>query len=279
MTRLTLEDAVEWLRNQPESEKTVRDCYFDADVVHAAQRFWKSDEFRAVLVMLRNQKPFSRVLDLGAGRGIASFAFEREGFDVIALEPDASSAGANAISEIIRTANVHVRIAGGYGEKLPFRSESFEVIYIRQVLHHAQDLKLLCGELHRVLKRGGLFLATREHVLSKKEDLPIFRENHPLDHLTGGENAFLLFEYLDAIVEAGFDLKSVLGPYDTVINYFPYTSAQVKAMAAAILKPYVPARVLRPFMEIPIIFRLCSRHLSSKDETPGRLYSFLAIKS
>ena len=55
----------------------------------------------------------------------------------------------------------------------------------------------MCEEVARVLKPGGTFIATREHVISKKEDLPVFLANHPLHRFYGGENAFVLQKYLD----------------------------------------------------------------------------------
>jgi ubiquinone/menaquinone biosynthesis C-methylase UbiE len=276
---LTSQEAVLWLYNQPGSEKSIQDCYFDKDIVQAAHRFWQSDEFRAVLSILRGQRPFSKILDLGAGRGIASFAFASEGYDVTALEPDPGPIlGAKAIQEIINRTQVSIKVIKSYGERLPFRGESFDVVYIRQVLHHVEDLEWLCQEIYRVLEPGGLCLVTREHVLSKKEDLNLFRSKHMLHHLTGNESAFLLSEYLEAIARAGLHIKCIWGSYDSVINYFPSPLPQVKAASAAVLKPYVPARILRPFMEIPSIFRLCSKRCSHNDDTPGRLYSFLATR-
>jgi ubiquinone/menaquinone biosynthesis C-methylase UbiE len=280
MTTLTSEEAVKWLRSQPNSEQVIRDCYFDESVTQAAHRFWGSDEFRAVLSILRGRRPFLRVLDLGAGRGVASFAFAQETLDVIAVEPDTSPiAGTGAIREIVDKTTVPIKIVGGYGEHLPFRNDTFDIVYTRQVLHHTENLKQVCKEIYRVLSLDGLFLATREHVLSKKDDLRVFQENHLFHHLTRNEQAFLLPEYTEAITNAGFSLTNIWGSYDSVINYFPCTKARVKDMAASVLKPYVPGRVLRPFMDIPTILRLCSRRCSQNDNTPGRMYSFLAIKT
>jgi ubiquinone/menaquinone biosynthesis C-methylase UbiE len=278
---LVLEEAVKWLRDQPDSEQIVQACYFDENVIQAAHRFWQSDEFQSVLAIVRNNhKSFYKVLDLGAGRGIASFAFAKEGCDVVALEPDTSPiTGVRAIAEINqRTQFNAIKIVRSYGEELPFQDRSFDVVYIRQVLHHVLNLKKFCQDIYRVLKPDGLLLATREHVLSKKEDLSAFHNSHLLHHLTEDENALLLSEYLEAMTGAGFQIKNVWGSYDTVINYFPDSLSQVKSKASTILKPYVPARVVRPFLEIRPFFDFCSKNLSRNNHTPGRLYSFLALK-
>jgi len=73
------------------------------------------------------------------------------------------------------------------------------------------------------LKPGEYSLPHGEHVISKKDDLPIFLDSHPLHHLYAGENAYLLEEYLCVLTKAGLQITQVLGPMATPINYFPAT--------------------------------------------------------
>jgi ubiquinone/menaquinone biosynthesis C-methylase UbiE len=42
------------------------------------------------------------------------------------------------------------------GEHLPFRNESFDVVYSNGVLHHTPDTEGAIREVHRVLRRGGV---------------------------------------------------------------------------------------------------------------------------
>ncbi len=129
------------------------------------------------------------VLDLGAGRGISSYAFAQSGSTVMALEPDSSQiVGAGAIRALVEQTQLPIQAIQEYGETLPFSNQIFDVVYGRAVLHHARDLKQLCQEAARVLKPGGAFLATREHVISHKADLPRFLEAHSLHRYYGGEN-------------------------------------------------------------------------------------------
>ncbi|EFL50859.1 Methyltransferase type 11 [Solidesulfovibrio fructosivorans JJ]] len=263
---MTWEQAVAWLREQPDQAALTRACYFDDPLLEAVKRYHDEGEWAAVRELLPT--PGGKALDVGAGRGIASYALAADGWEVTALEPDPSRlVGHGAIEEIARATGLPIRVVAERGERLPFPDDSFDVVHARQVLHHASDLNAMCRELVRVLKPGGALLATREHVLSKPEDLPAFLAVHPLHRLYGGENAFTLEAYLAALRQAGASIKRVLSPLESPVNTFPATPDQVLGQAAAILK--------RPAAELgPRDVARASRML----QTPGRLFSFLCGK-
>jgi ubiquinone/menaquinone biosynthesis C-methylase UbiE len=168
------EQAVEWLRQQPELQEFVRQCYYDDPVLDAAERFCASEEWSAIRELLDDYLP-GRVLELGAGRGIVSFAFANVGCEVTALEPDASPlVGRGAIEELSRHSPQPLRILSEWGERIPAGDASFDVVFSRCVLHHANDLRQLCREVFRVLRPGGMFFAEREHVIEKREHLRTF---------------------------------------------------------------------------------------------------------
>ncbi|MFM6077526.1 MAG: class I SAM-dependent methyltransferase, partial [Dolichospermum sp.] len=203
---ITWEEAVQSLRNQPLQKELVEYCYYDDPLESAAERFAQSEEWDAVTQLLKQKIP-GQVLDIGAGRGISSYAFAKVGCSVTALEPDSSNlVGAVAISNLFKNTGLPIKIVQEWGETLPFANNTFDIVYGRAVLHHAKDLKQLCQEAARVLKPGGYFIATREHILSRKEDLQKFLDSHPLHHLYGGENAYLLEEYTDAIRSSGLQI-------------------------------------------------------------------------
>ncbi|MGH8730410.1 MAG: class I SAM-dependent methyltransferase [Burkholderiales bacterium] len=262
------EQAVLWLRNQPDQAELVRACFYDDPLIDAARRFHECGEWRAVRELL--PRPPGRALDVGAGRGISSYALAREGWQVTALEPDPSAVvGAAAIRSLAKEAQLEIEVVQERGEHLPFPPSNFDLVYCRQALHHARELRQLCMEIGRVLKPGGRFIAIREHVISRREDLPAFLESHPLHSRYGGENAYLLDEYKQAIDGGGVRLIKVLNPLQSEINTFPETLQDIKrGMARRVAFPF-------PGLIPDLVVSLRGRFLRQ----PGRLYSFVGEKT
>lgn len=279
---ISWEQAVQWLRDQPDQQDLVRACYFDDPLVEAAERFWKSEEWKAVSALL--PPIHGKALDLGAGRGISSYALAHDGWQVTALEPDPSTlAGAGAIRSLVKQSNLQITVAMEYSEKLPFADNNFNIVHCRQALHHARDLPKTCREIFRVLKPEGMMIATREHVISRHEDRQVFLKVHPLHKYYGGENAFLLNEYLSAIESTGLQIIKILAPFDSPINYFPMTKEQwfaycTHTVAMKIGKPLTDYFFDSRRLLGRALFSRMVRRLNERDQTPGRLYSFLATK-
>jgi hypothetical protein len=126
-------------------------------------------------------------------------------------------------------------------------------------------------------------VATREHVISRAEDLDAFLKSHPLHKWYGGEHAYRLEEYTAAIRGAGLRLVRVLGPYDSVVNYFPMTREEWHQRCGGLLAGVIgswAAEIVandRHALGRWVLRRLAAR-LSRRSNTPGRLYSFIAEK-
>ena len=140
MSKLSWEQAVQWLRDKPDQQDLVRACYYDDPLPAAAERFWQSLEWKSITALLPPaQGGFA--LDLGAGRGISSYALAKEGWKVSALEPDPSTlVGSGAIRSLAHDSGLPIEVVTEFSEKLPFEDNSFELVNCRQVLHHARDL-------------------------------------------------------------------------------------------------------------------------------------------
>lgn len=276
--QLTWEEAVQWLKSQDDRQELVKACYYDDPLLESAQRFVNSEEWQAVHDISKDWM-HGKVLDLGAGNGISSYAFAIAGCQVTALEPDPSEiVGAGAIAKLAKEANLDIEIIQKFGESLPFADNSFDIVHGRQVLHHAKNLPKLCQEAARVLRPNGLFIATREHIISEYQDLEIFLQTHPLHQLYGGENAFLLKQYYEAIAQAGLILRDSYGQYQSVINYAPTTRSQHQQNIANKLEKYLGSRLAKWICSQPNFIELINNIYTWRDRTPGRLYSFVAIK-
>lgn len=275
---MTHDQVWEIFRSRPECAGLVRDCYLDADVLAAGERFRHSGEFAETLRRIGRFAAPRVVLDLGAGNGIASYAFASSGaWKVYPLEPDPSDTlGRGAIRRLL--GNLPCEILSGQGERIPLADASVDLVYARQVLHHATDLRGMLGECARVLRPGGVFFACREHVVDDERQRAEFLASHPAHRYTGGENAYSLEEYLGAIRGSGMALKECLGPWDSLINAFPEVRSEEELKERPVRLLLHRHRFLGPVLaHFPGAVRRYERRMKA-DKSPGRLYAFLAVK-
>lgn len=271
------EEAVRWYREQAGNEAAVRENYFDLPVRGAAERYASSEEFREAASIL-GPGAGRRLLDFGAGNGIASFAYAGCGFVVTAFEPDPSSeVGAGAIRQLARETGVRLTVVQSEAERLPFADEEFDVVHVRQALHHVRDLGGTVRELARVLRRRGQLFATREHVAESPREMAAFLADHPLHHLYGGEGAHSLRVYLAAFQAAGLVPRRLWGPFESILNFYPGTEAARRAELERLIGRsfFGIGRLLRriPGARTPLL-----AWVRRRDPTPGRLFSFLLEK-
>jgi ubiquinone/menaquinone biosynthesis C-methylase UbiE len=274
--------AVEWLRAQPDRRQLVRDCYYDDPILEAAQRYANSNEWRAARKLLPKQT--GEALDLGAGRGICGYALAEDGWRVTAVEPEPGElVGRAAIMTIVESTQLPINVVDGVGEALPFEDATFDAVLTRSVLHHATDLQRVCSEICRVLKPDGKMIALREHVISNEEDLPLFQDQHPLHRICGDEMAYVLDHYLSAITLARLHMVHCIGPLASPVNYAPMTEEEWAHQCIRPLLPFLGYRLSR-LLASPshtvgrMLLARLAQELSNACNTPGRLYSFVAVK-
>ncbi len=228
---MTWEQTIQYIRTKPEYKILVEKAYFEEDLPLNVERFRNDAEFLETLKLLKEYAPDAKkILDIGAGNGISSVALALFGYEVTVVEPDKSETiGAGAIrklKEYYKLENLEVFEA--FAEEIKFPDTHFDIVYVRQCMHHAYNLEKFVEEASRVLKKNGLFITIRDHVVFGEEDKKWFLETHPLQKYYGGENAFSPQEYKNAMVKAGLSVEKEIKHYDSIINYFPKETKDVE---------------------------------------------------
>jgi ubiquinone/menaquinone biosynthesis C-methylase UbiE len=279
------EDTILFIRTAPEFQDLVQNTYVDEDLKKNVESFRQSVEFQETLSIIRGFEQQGKLLDVGSGNGISAVSFALEGFHVSAVEPDPSeTVGAGAIRILKDHYNLeNLEIYESFAEEIGFANETFDVVYARQAMHHANDLRSFVREMARVLKSKGVFLTVRDHVIFDQKDKEWFLAAHPLQKFYGGENAFKADEYKEAIDHAGLNLERELRFFDSPINFYPRKPLDLNAYNEK-EKKKLKSRIGLLGSIKPILNWYLSRagypYSTSDVEKliPGRMYSYIAIK-
>ncbi len=288
--KMTWEETIEFIRTKPEFAVLVDKAYFDADLPVNVEKFKQSEEFVEILALIKQYAPNAKtLLDIGSGNGISSISFAINAYEVDTVEPDSSETiGAGAIRKLKNYYKLdNIKIYEAFAEEIKFPDNSFDIVFARQCMHHAYDLNKFVAESSRVLKPGGLFMTVRDHVIYNETDKKWFLDNHPLQKFYGGENAFTNNEYTNAINKAGLDLKLTLKHFDSVINFFPLTSAEkkIKEKEFELLVQSIAQKKIGLLYKLSFVKTIVDKIVKSKlnnpfneESIPGRMYTYLAIK-
>ena len=97
----------------------------------------------------------SAALEVGCGGGIFCEEIARMGFDATGIDPSGQSLQI-AVTHA-KAGGLKIRYEKGRGEALPYRDNSYDVVFCCDVLEHVPDLPAVISEISRVLKPGGVF--------------------------------------------------------------------------------------------------------------------------
>lgn len=95
----------------------------------------------------------TRVADLGCGSGVFTELLRRRGYQCVGLDisPKLIALGRHKYPGL--------ELIEGDAENLPFESASLDGVLLSGLVHHFPDPRRLAGEVKRVLKPGGRFVA------------------------------------------------------------------------------------------------------------------------
>jgi len=94
-----------------------------------------------------------RILEIGVGAGSDFANWLRAGGRAIGI--DMTDAAIQLTREHAEMDGLQAPLTRSDCEHLPFRTESFDIIYAYGVIHHSPDTRAAVNEIHRVLKPGG----------------------------------------------------------------------------------------------------------------------------
>jgi 2-polyprenyl-3-methyl-5-hydroxy-6-metoxy-1,4-benzoquinol methylase len=269
-------EAALWALEQPELQEVMYETYTTYDTVEDARRFAKSGEFDATLEILSDlgQPPerCPRVLDIGCGNGIASYALSREGYDVVAVDSSASDVcGTGAAMKLQGTDGAHFELHTDDIRNIDFDAD-FDMVYARQFFHHMPELSTVVTGLENLLAPEGVLCALREHVVWNEKQRKQLLENHPLHHITQDEGAFYRDEYRDAFSQGSLKLAVELHPYESPINAHPRSMSEVRNMIHQKI-PLLP----RFAFNVNVLDELLRLGASLYGRRYDQLYSFFAV--
>jgi len=279
-------ETIAYIQSEPQFESLVKSAFIDRDNNWNSNAFHNSAEFKETIALIRKKAPKAKkILDIGAGNGIASIAFAKEGYTVTALEPDESVlVGAGAIEALATELKLdNVSVVKNFAEEASLQPESFDVVYVRQALHHANNLNEFVANTAKFLKKGGLYVTIRDHVIFGQQDKELFLQQHPLHKFYGGENAFTEKEYETAFKLAGLAVDLKLRHFESVINYSPLSKTQLRLLPEAFKnakrKFFGSLVETRVFNELTFaLYGLLKRDIYLEENIPGRLRTYILRK-
>lgn len=158
-----------------------------------------------------NAAPGLRALELGCGSGVFLERAATSRARIVAIDLSLEML-AQVREKLSKTTSDRPRLLCADAQRLPFRDESFDVVFGSSVLHHL-DLPTALREVHRVLRRGGHIVFAEPNMLNPHIALVFRVFPRAWSGLSADEQAFSRFHIRRLATDVGFvDVSSE--PYD-----------------------------------------------------------------
>ncbi len=119
------------------------------------------NRYRKQIIKTINFPPTTiNVLDAGCGTGSLAIDIKTKYQNIHLSAIDADSKMIRIAKEKSNHANQEIQFTEAFLQKLPFPNNSFDIVYSSLVFHHlkTENKKDAMKEIHRILKKDGLFL-------------------------------------------------------------------------------------------------------------------------
>ncbi len=163
---------------------------------------------KGIIIPLLNPKKRDRVLEVGCGTGRLTIPVAKRCKEVIAIDFSGRmiDVAKRKSSELNNILFKRVDVRNG----LPFEDEQFDKVLAALVVNHIDNLERFFEEVHRVLKKGGIFVF--DDINPDSEFFEV-RNRGDLDRaFDRGENVFAnhsLDQQVNLLHKAGFEIDKV----------------------------------------------------------------------
>lgn len=121
-------------------------------------------------------KAGEKIIDVGCGKGFYCDFLHRKGVHAYGVDPSKRD-----IAFALLAQNKGINVQVGEGEELPFKNNEFDRAVSVCVLEHTRDDKKVLQEVHRVIKKGGIF-ALSVDTLDSPQYHEAYRAQHAKEH-------------------------------------------------------------------------------------------------
>jgi len=186
-------------------------------------------KFNYINSIINDQKNHQKnvsVLDIGCGGGYLAEELAKAGLEVSGLDP--SLVTINAAKSHAKQGNLTIQYVNGFGEKLPFKSNSFQFVCCCDVLEHVKDFPSILKEISRVLTDDGVFFydTINRTTISKIVMIKVMQEWKSISFLEPNIHIWDMFirpnELIEALFRYGLVNQEIIGlsPSINFISHF-----------------------------------------------------------
>ena len=169
------------------------------------------------------------VLDIGCGRGYEDALMASWGNKVIGTDIEESS-------EWKKQENENLKFEKANGEKLPYKDNSFDLVFSKDVLHHTANPKKMLEEAKRVCKKGGKVVFVEAN---RYNPIAYVHMTKSLGHQHFTQKQFI------SLVKSVFP-NAKLGAFEA--HFYPYLPGFALALLAKVEKIISRIRILNPIL-------------------------------